>query len=156
MVDPADQIAIGNVADEQEEGVGGLVQAPVSQNVLRQRTASDMIRLGTRPADLVVPTIMEVPVALELGTAGAAAELLLNVAPRRPAMPLHVIVGDLIRDALVAQTRHEPVEHGRRVVVPDRGPDLLGPEVRPDLVDQGWRPSETTNGMDQPDSMVDG
>src|ERR1700737_4678317 len=111
MVDPADQIAIGNVADEQEEGVGGLVQAPVSQNVLRQRTASDMIRLGTGPADLVVPTIMEVPVGLELGTAGAAIKCLLDRLPSRPAMPLHVVVRNLIGDALVAQTRHEPVEH---------------------------------------------
>src|SRR3984893_310686 len=154
-VDPADQVTVGNVADEQEQGIGGLVQAPVSQNVLRQRTASDMIRLGAGPADLVVPAIMEVPVALELGTAGAAAELLLNVAPRRPAMPLHVIVGDLIRDALVAQTRHEPVEHGRRVVVPDRGPDPLGPEVCPDLIEQAWRPCQATNGMDQPHRMID-
>src|SRR6202035_3787282 len=107
-------------------------------------------------ADLVVPTIMEMPVALELGTAGAAAELLVNVVPSRPAMPLHVVVRNLIGDALVAQTGHEPIKHGRRIVVPDRGPDLLGPEVRPDLIDQGWRPSETTNGMDQPDGMVDG
>src|ERR1700736_1466803 len=100
----------------------------------RQGAAANVLGLGTRPADLVVPTIMEVPVALELGTAGAAAELLVNVVPCRPAMPLHVIVGDLIGDALVAQTRHEPIKHGRRVVVPDRGPDLLGPELCPDLI----------------------
>jgi hypothetical protein len=71
-------------------------------------------------------------------------------------MPLHVIVGDLIGDALVAQTGHEPIKHGRGVVVPDRGPDLLGPELCPDLIDEHWRPCQAANGMDQPDGMVDG
>ena len=58
---------------------------------------------------------MEPPVALQPGATNTVTELLLNVVPCRPAMPLHVIVGDLIRDALVAQTRHEPIKHGRGV-----------------------------------------
>src|ERR1700730_16368532 len=98
---------------------------------------------------------MEMPVGLELRATDILAKLLVNVVPCRPAMPLHVIVGDLIRDALVAQTRHEPVEHGRRVVMPDRGPDPLGPQVCPDLLEQPWRPCQATNGMDQPHRMID-
>jgi hypothetical protein len=50
---------------------------------------------------------------------------------------------------------HEPVEHRAGVVISDRGPDLFGSEVRPDLVDERWRACEATNGMDQPDRMVD-
>ena len=112
--------------------------------------------LGAGPADLVVPAAMEMPVGLELGASNTVTELLVNVVPCRPAMPLHVVVRNLIGDALVAQTGHEPIKHDGGVAVPDRGPDLLGPQLCPDLIEQGWRPSETTNGMDQPDCVVDG
>src|SRR5580704_5148470 len=38
-VDPADQIAIGHVANEQIQRIGGLVQAAIPQIMLWQRTA---------------------------------------------------------------------------------------------------------------------
>ncbi len=68
LVDPPDQIPIGNVANEQVQRIGDLVEAAVAQIVGRQRTAADVIGLGARSAELVVVAGMEVPVALELGT----------------------------------------------------------------------------------------
>ena len=44
-VDPADQIAAGNVANEQEQRVGHLVEPTVAQLVGRQGTAVDVIGL---------------------------------------------------------------------------------------------------------------
>jgi len=72
----------------------------------RQRTGANVLGLGTGPATLFVSAAMEVPVGLELGATDTLAELLVDVAPLRPAMPLHVIVGDLIGDALIAQSGH--------------------------------------------------
>ena len=54
LVDPADQIAIGNVANEQVQRIGGLVEAAVAQVMGRQRTAADVIGLGAGPTQLGV------------------------------------------------------------------------------------------------------
>jgi hypothetical protein len=35
LVDPADEVSVADIAQEQEQGVGGLVQAPVAQIVSR-------------------------------------------------------------------------------------------------------------------------
>jgi hypothetical protein len=48
-VDPADQVTVGNVADEQEQRIGGLVEVAVSQVMARQRTAVNVLGLGTGP-----------------------------------------------------------------------------------------------------------
>ena len=133
-VDPADQITVGKVADEQKQGVGGLVEVAVPQVMARQGTAANVLGLGTGPADLVVAAAMEMPVGLELGATDSSAELLLNVAPRRPAVLLHVIVGDRIGDALVAQSGHQTVEHDGGVAVPDRRLDLVSPQVGSNVV----------------------
>ena len=136
-VDPADQIAVGKVADEQEQGVGGLVEVAIPQVMARQRAAANVLGLGTGPAGLFVAAAMEMPVALELGATDASAELLVNVAPLRPAVPLHVIVGDPIGDALIAQRCHQPIEHNSGVAMPDCRLDFVSPEVGPDVIDQG-------------------
>ena len=133
-VDPADQIAVGKVADEQEQGVGGLVEVAIPQVMARQGTAANVLGLGTGPAGLFVSAAMEMPVGLELGATDTAAELLVDVAPGRPAMPLHVIVGDRIGDALVAQSCHQPIEHNSGVAMPDCRLDLVSPQVGSNVV----------------------
>ena len=92
----------------------------VAQVMARQRTGGNVIGLGTGRAGFFVPAAMEMPVALELGATGTLAELLVNVAPGRSPVLLHVVVRHLIGDALVAQSCQQPIEHGRGVVVPDR------------------------------------
>ena len=133
-VDPADQIAVGKVADEQKQGVGGLVEVAIPQVMARQGTAANVLGLGTGPAGLFVSAAMEMPVGLELGATDTAAELLVDVAPGRPAMPLHVIVGDRIGDALIAQSGHQPVEHNSGVAMPDCRLDLVSPQVGSNVV----------------------
>jgi hypothetical protein len=70
-------------------------------------------------------------------------------------MFLHVVVGNLIGDALVAQSCQQPIEHGRRVVVPDRCSHLISGKVGSNVVDQVRRTGETANCMDQPNSVVE-
>jgi hypothetical protein len=157
VVDPADQIAVDKVADEQEQGVGGLVEVAIPQVMARQRTGANVIGLSAGRADLFVFAAMEMPVALELGATGSLGELMVNVVPRRPAVPRHVVVGDLIGDALVAhnQSRQQPIEHGRCVAVPDGCSHIISCKVGSDVVDQGRRTSEAANCIDDPDSVVD-
>src|SRR6266404_3880644 len=95
----------------------------------RQWTAADVIRLGTSLADLVEPAIMEMPVAVQLGTTGSAIKALLDLPPCRPPMLLHIAVGDLVRDALVAESRHQPIEHRTGVAIADCCSHLVGPQV---------------------------
>ena len=156
LVHPADQIAFGNIANEQEQRVGGLVQAAIAQVMGRQRTSADMIGLGTGPADLVVAAAVEMPVALELGATDAWARFWSMSAQVRWPVLLHIVVSDLIRDALVAQSSHQPIEHRRGFAVSDCCSTLVSCKVGPNLLDQGCGPGETTNAMDQPDRVVDG
>jgi hypothetical protein len=53
-VDPADQIAVGNVADEQKQGVGGLVEVAIPQVMARHADLSraDLEFASLRNADL--------------------------------------------------------------------------------------------------------
>ena len=89
----------------------------VPQVMARQGTGANVLGLGTGPAGLFVAAAMEMPVGLEFGATDSSAELLVNVAPGRPAVSLHVIVGDRIGDALVAQSGHQPIEHNSGVAV---------------------------------------
>src|SRR4051794_6010192 len=70
-VEPADQIAIRNIANEQEQRVRGLVEAAVPQVMAWQRTIVNVIGLGAGPANLIVPAAMEMPIALHLWTTSA-------------------------------------------------------------------------------------
>ena len=118
-------------------------------------TATNVIGLSTGPADLVVPAVVEVPVTLQLWTTDTTIKAVLDLPSPRPAMLLHVAVGDLVRDALVAQSRHQPVEHRTGVTIADSRAHFLGPEVCPNLINQRWRACEAANGMDQPNRVVD-
>src|SRR4029077_5198865 len=103
----------------------------------RQWTAADVIRLGTGPTDLVKPTIMEMPVILQLGATRTTIQTLLDLLPRRPAMLFHILVGNLVRDALIADGGHQPIEHRTGVSIADCGSHFVGPKLCPDLIDQG-------------------
>ena len=95
-INPVDQIAIGDVADEQIKRIGGLVEPTVAQVMARYWAMIDMVWLGAGPADFVVPATIVMPVALQLWAGGAVTELGLDVAPPRPAVLLHVAGGDAI------------------------------------------------------------
>jgi hypothetical protein len=51
-------------------------------------------------------------------------------------MPLHVLVGNRIGDALITQSCHQPVEHDGSVAVADCRLDLVSPEVGSDVVNR--------------------
>ena len=67
LVNPADQISIRNVTNEQVQRISRLVQTAVAQVMRWQWTAADVIGLGAGPPQLGVVAALKVPVALELG-----------------------------------------------------------------------------------------
>jgi hypothetical protein len=68
-VDPADQVAASNVANEQVQGIRGLVQPSVAQPMTGQRAARQVIGLGAGVPGLVVSAAVKMPVAVELRAA---------------------------------------------------------------------------------------
>ena len=154
-VDPADQVAIGNVADEEVQRVGGLVETAVAQVVAGHWTMSQMVWFGAGAAELVVPAAVEMPVALQLRAGGAATEHGLDIMPLRAAVSLHVVVGHAIRDALIAQRRHQPIKQRRGVEAPDGGGNAFGPQLRANIVDQAGRSGQAADTVYHPNSVIE-
>ena len=66
LIDPADEIVIGDIAHEQEQAVRHLVQAAVAQRVAGQGAGVDVAGLGARVGPFVVSAVVEPPVPAEL------------------------------------------------------------------------------------------
>jgi len=152
--DPAHQIIIGNVADEQVQRVGGLVEPAVPQVMGRQRTVRDVIGLGAGATCLVVPAAMELPIALQLGAAGLVGQSVFNVVPPNAAVLVHVARSHPVGNALVAQPCHQPVEQRGCIVVRDGRANCA--VISPYLLDQICFPSKATDAMNQACRMIKG
>ena len=87
------------------------------------------------PADFIVPATVKMPVAFEFWTGGTGRNLGVDIGPSGPTVPIHVLGGDLVRDALVAQSPNQPIEQRRGVVAPDGRGNSLGPQVGANVVD---------------------
>jgi hypothetical protein len=81
-IDPGDEIAVGDIAHEQEQAVGHLVQVAVAQRLARQWAGGDVARLRAGAGSFTVLTVVEPPVAAELGQEGLRARLALMRAQR--------------------------------------------------------------------------
>ena len=66
VIDPADQVAFGNVANKQVQAVGNLVEVAVSQAMGWQRAACDVVWLSAGAARLLISAGMEMPIAFQL------------------------------------------------------------------------------------------
>ena len=102
-VDPADEVAACDVTDEQMQGICRLVQPTVAQPMIGQWAARQVIGLGAGVPGLVVSAVVKLPVAFELRAAWLSTQVAGNDLPGGLAVALHVVVGDLVGDPLVAQ-----------------------------------------------------
>ena len=66
IIDPADQVTIGDIPNEQIQAIGHLVEMAVSQPMRWQRTSGNVVRLGAGAARLLVSAVVKMPVALQL------------------------------------------------------------------------------------------
>jgi hypothetical protein len=76
IIDPADQVPVGNVSNEQVKAVGKLIQMAVSQPMSWQGTGRNVMRLGAGAARLFVTSIMKVPIGLQLRAAWPPSQIL--------------------------------------------------------------------------------
>jgi hypothetical protein len=148
-VDPADEVAACNVADEQVQGVRRLVQPTVTQPVIGQWAAWQMVEFGAGVPGLAVPAAVKLPVASELRTTRCAAKIALNRLPSCQAMALHVVGRDLVGDALVAQYRDKPIEQRGRVPGADSRMNAFGLKRFTGISDKRGRAGELANPQDQ-------
>ena len=81
-INPVDDVATGNVPDEQEQAVRTLIQPAVSEPMPGQRTIGKVIGVGAGLESLVVPAVGKRPIPLELGAARAGGEAGFDVRPR--------------------------------------------------------------------------
>jgi hypothetical protein len=100
----------------------------------------------------VVPAAVKLPIALKLGAAGVIGQRAFNVVPRHSAVLVHVDVGNLVGNPLVAQYCREPIEQSSRVMVLDGLSN--GTIVNLALVNEVWFPGEATDTMNQSRRMV--
>ena len=96
------------------------------------------------------------PVALEFWAGGTGGNLGVDIGPSGPTVPFHVLGGDLVRDALVAQSRNQPIEQRRGVVAPDGRRNSLGPQVGANVIDQAGRARQAADTVHHPNSVIDG
>lgn len=95
-VDPAHQVVVRKVANEQEERVRGLIQSAVAKVRPGQGARIDVVGLGAGEACLVVSTTLEMPVAAQLRAGGRIHLVSCNRRPGRGAMPVYVVARDAI------------------------------------------------------------
>ena len=114
-----------------------------------------MIGLGAGPPELVVTATVEVPVALQLRASRASGKVCGYVVPSHIAVALHVVVGDLIGDALIAERCDQPIKDRRGFAVSYCRPDTISYKVGANLVDEIGGPGQAANSINQPVRMFD-
>ena len=98
---------------------------------------------------------MEVPIAFELGASGTGGKLAVDVGPLGSTVPIHVLGGDLVRDALVAQSRNQPIEQRCGVVAPDGRGNAFGPQVGANIINQAGRARQAADTVHDPNRVID-
>ena len=67
----------------------------------------------------------ELPIAVELQARRMTSKASRDAGPARPAMALHVIVGDAVGDALIAQGLDQPIEQAGGIMSLDSGGEAV-------------------------------
>ena len=118
-INPVDDVAAGNVPDEQEQAVRTLIQPAVSEAMPGHGTIGKVIRVGAGLESLVVPAVGKRPIPLELVAARVGGEGSFDVRPRHGPMPIDVPIGDGVGNSLVADLSDQPIKDPRGVMVGD-------------------------------------
>src|SRR4051794_37752046 len=138
MINPAHEVTAREVANEQIEAVGGLIEPAITKSVTGHRAGAEMLRLGAGEAAFVVPAVLVGPISSEFGAGRGMPEAGLDITPGRNAVFVDVLLGYLVRDSLVAESGHEPIEDGRRKASGHRADETAMPGFGVNLVEEGY------------------
>jgi hypothetical protein len=95
------------------------------------------------------------PVAFEFWASGTSGNLGVDIGPSGPPVTFHVVGGNLVRNALVAQSRNQPIEQRRGVVAPDGRGNTFGPQLGANVVDQAGRGRQAAHTVHHSNSVID-
>jgi len=119
----------------------------------RQGASGDVARLSAGRRPFAVSTVVEPPVAVQLGAGGVAGQAGPDARPARLAMALHVIVSDAIGDALIAQGLHQPIKQSGGVApFNGGGKTVLAAAVA--MHEKFGLAGQTTNAIQQSDCII--
>ena len=156
-INPPDDVATGNVPDEQEQAVRGLVQPAVPERMPGQGAIGEFVRFGAGLETFVVPAAGKRPIPLELVAPGVGGEGSFDFRPRHVPVPIHIPLGHGIGDSLKAEHPHQPIEDHGSVMVFNCSTEATVDCVIPQIVDPGNLASNATdpsnNGSGMPHAL---
>src|SRR5947199_9163834 len=120
MVDPSHQIAVGDIANEQEQAVSRLIEPAVAQIMTGNRAARDVFGLRALAGQFLIATLVETPEPAELRALRPSSDGGFDLGPGDAAVFAQILLGETISDALVTQDRHQPIEQRWGVVTTHR------------------------------------
>ena len=139
-INPVDDVATGNVPDEQEQAVRSLIQPAVSEPMPRHRTIGKVIGVSAGLESLVVPAVSKRPIPLELVAARVGGEGSFDIRPRHVPMSVDVPIGDGVGNSLVTNLPDQPIEDHRGVMVGDCPDEASSDCVTLNFIDPGTLP----------------
>jgi hypothetical protein len=155
-VDPADEVTVGDVADEQIQRIGGLIESAIAEPGSGQRAIREVVGLGACEPALVVPAIVKMPVAAQLGTGRSFSQAALDHMPRGETVAIHEVLRDLVRNALIAQCCDKLIKQGRGIPAADSLSQVfpVGPETG--FVNERLGAGQMADPLDQTPSVGEG
>ncbi|MFZ2079360.1 MAG: hypothetical protein WAV38_22470 [Xanthobacteraceae bacterium] len=154
-INPVDDVATGNVPDEQEQAVRTLIQPAVSEAMPGQGTIRKVIGVRAGLESLVVPAVSERPISLKLGAARVGGEATFDFRPRHIPMPIDVPIGDGVGNSLMAKLSEQPIEDHRGVMVGDCPDEASSDRVTLNFIDPGNLTGNPTHLADKRSGMPD-
>ena len=84
IIDPANEIAIGHIANKQIQAVGHLIEMTVSQMMAWQWAGRNVVGLGASAGRFLVPATMKMPVRLQLRATWSLSQIFCGLSARSP------------------------------------------------------------------------
>jgi hypothetical protein len=106
VVDPVDEVAAANVAQEQVQRHGRLGEAAIAHGQCGNNAARQSQRDGATARRFSVAAAVKGPIGRKFGTGVRTPEALLNVSPLNAAMAVEVVAGNSVGDPLMADDLH--------------------------------------------------
>jgi hypothetical protein len=149
VIDPADQVAFGNVTDKKKKAVGRLVEPTVTQLMPRHRAGIDMVGLRATEAALVVSAAVIVPIGLKQSARRTLSETRPDFGPGDVAVLANVPTGHLVGNSLIAECAQQPIKYLGRIPPRHRLNDTGSLRISVDVLKKGQRSRQTANTPDQ-------
>jgi hypothetical protein len=149
VIDPADQVAFGNVTDKKKKAVGRLVEPTVTQRMPGHRAGINMVGLRTAEAALVVSAAIIVPIALKQRARRNLSETRPDFGPGDVAVLANVPTGHLVGNTLIAERAQQPIKYLGRISPLHRLNDTGSLRISVDVLKKGQRSRQTANTPDQ-------